>query len=152
MMTTVFEDVSALSCAASSFLKWPCATLVAVSTGLRSISLIVAPEEDRLRVVEDEEGRRKFEDFRRRIAVLDGVFELAKDVFEGDLLFDCRGVDERLSGYKGRELEGLWIGDCACLADKSMRKRGVSCDAGTGDDGGSGVAEALFKEACSRVG
>jgi hypothetical protein len=32
-----------------------------------------------------------------------------------------------------------------------MRNRCVRCESLTGDDGGSGVAEALFKEACSRT-
>jgi hypothetical protein len=68
------------------------------------MSLIVAPDEDRLRVLEAEDGRRKFEDLRRRIAAFAGVFELEMDVVEGDLLIDCRGVDERRSGFKGREV------------------------------------------------
>jgi hypothetical protein len=78
-----------------------------VRTGLRSMSLMVALEEDRLRVLEAEEGRRKFEDFRRRIAAFAGVFELEMDVFEGDLRLGSRGVDERRSGFNGRELGGL---------------------------------------------
>jgi hypothetical protein len=68
---------------------------------------MVAPEEDRLRVLEAEEGRRKFEDLRRRIAAFAGVFELEIDALEGDLLMDCRGVDARRSGFKGREVGGL---------------------------------------------
>jgi len=68
---------------------------------------MVAPEEDRLRVLEAEEGRRKFEDLRRRMAAFAGVFELEIDVFDGDLLMACKGVDARRSGFKGREVGGL---------------------------------------------
>lgn len=69
----------------------------------------------------------------------------------GDLLLDCKGVDERLSGFNGRDVGGFCVGDCAGGAETSMCTRGVTCDACTGDDGGSGVAEALFKEVHSRV-
>ena len=67
------------------------------------MSLIVASDEDRLRVVEAEETRRKFEDMRRMVAGWEGVFELMTG-FVDDLLLACGGVGKRLSQFKGREV------------------------------------------------
>jgi hypothetical protein len=97
------------------------------------------------------EGERRFEDLRRRIAGCVGVLELAAYGLEGDLLLVCKGVEERLSGFKGRDVGGFGIGDRDCGEDISISNRGVSCEALAGEDGGSGVAEALFNEAFSRT-
>jgi hypothetical protein len=110
------------------------------------MSCVVAPEEDRLFGVEAEDVGTRFEDARRAVGARGVVFELELYELEGDLLMFCNGVDERLSVFGGRE--GLrCIGDCGCGEERSMRNRGVRCAALTGDDGGKGVAEALFKEA-----
>lgn len=61
------------------------------------MSLIVAPEEDRLRAVEAEEGRRRFEDTRRLVGGRVGVLDLVILRTADTLLFGCRGVNERLS-------------------------------------------------------
>lgn len=149
-MTMVREVVPTFSCVCSSFLKYSCATLEAVTVVLRSISWMVEVEEDRLFSDEGVDGGTRFEDARRTVGTRGVVFELAIYEFEGDLLIVCNGVDERLSAFEGRE-DRRCTGDWVCGDATSMRNRGVSCDALTGDDGGKGVAEALFSEAWSPV-
>jgi hypothetical protein len=68
------------------------------------MSLIADPEGDRLCGVETEEERRRFEDERRIFVGSEGILMYG---LEGDLLTVCEGVDERLSGIRGRELGGL---------------------------------------------
>ena len=149
-MTIVREDVSTFSCVCSSFLKYSCATLEAVTVALRSISWMVVAEDDRLFSDEAEDGGTRFEDARLTVGARGVVFELAMYEFDGDLLIVCNGVDERLSIFEGRD-DRRCAGDCVCGEGSSIRNWGVSCDALTGDDGGKGIAEALFKEAWSRV-
>jgi hypothetical protein len=116
------------------------------------MSLIVLPEDDRLCVDEEaDEGWRRLEDTRRRADGLEGVSELARGGFVGDLLLLCRGVDERRSGFSGREFGSLWVAVCDFADDTSRRTLGVTEGDLTGDDGGRGVEEGLFIEACVRV-
>ena len=111
------------------------------------MSLMVAPEEDRLLGVEAKDEETKFEDAPRTVEGRGVIFGLEIYWFEGDLPIVCTGVDERLSGFSGREGREFCIGDRAFGEENSMRNRGVTCNELTGDDGGNGVVEAVFKEA-----
>ncbi len=111
------------------------------------MSLTVAPEEDRLVLIE-EEGRR-LEDMRRLVGGRVGVVELVMFKAVDDLLFGRAGIEERLSWFRGREVDRLRAGDCTSGVDSSMCNRGVSCEMVAGEEGGNGVVEALFKNTWS---
>ncbi len=111
------------------------------------MSLIVAAEEDRL--VGIEEVVRRFEDMRRLVGGRVGVLEFAMLKAVDDLLFGRRGVEERLSWYRGREVDRWRAGDCTSGVDSSMCNRGVSCEVVAGEEGGSGVVKALSRATLS---